>query len=1153
MRVLATITAPLRYLLEETIAGKALLRVSEKTGERALFSPGAYQEMYGGYTSTGVPWLDVGADIVGDLTGSLAQIYMANQLLGPALAAAGKVPQVAKAGQAAGEAISKLPTLAQKIAVRAPRAALTGATVETMRQAMYPDEYKPGAAGIARGALMWTGGSIGNTLVEAAMQKAGIVLHPALEAFVEEIGENVGSTIAVAPFVEDKQQLLMELGPDILAEGLYEAVGRLIAGSPVDYESARIYVEMKQDLQEYTANKNVNPEKADAAYKRFWKRINDVFSDEIVGELQNLGYHFEDANDLYEALQAEARTSRELVDPELDRRMEELRQQREEIESWLAEIKQRAEGVSEVWIWPKETEQAQQMVAQAVPQGEAAAELEKRAKTIDFSLEESDDLTLIVVPNAEGQSEIVGAWWKSPIEGVKMFVPNIPEPTDEVRAMLRSQPSYYAAHFAVVRDLFGEPIVRQWRVANAQYERFVKEYERILYDIFKPFAKNPQERERITLMLEGKLPLKGREGVAAMRLRKEFYGENPESGLFKQFRINPNQFHHEYSPRIRQAGDIEFAFAGGLPQEYEFFARMHRSGELDPRETDALNIALAYLRQGAKEKFYNPVIESVKPLVDEMHPDRRFIYEQWVNTILGRPALQERLANEAIRKVANLVLKPFGRELKGRPAQAASSFLADLSYQGTMGWTLSAPLKNLTQQALTIGYLDKKPGQGLEYWAKARVAKHTKTGKELLKYCWVVQDRQYLEGLDAQYQFMQKVMGTSRKYGFFLFRQADIDNVTNAYLGGTLQALDEGKSLAEAVEYGNQVAASTQFLMGLDSPMLFKSPLGRMVGIYASWPVNFMRLLWEQGSSAQKHRIASTIVSMIGVAYLMEKLTGLSFKSTRPEEVVKDFLPVKLITGETSSPPVNAAASAIRWLLGAASNADPEFIEAAKNEFIKNMKSFIPGHNAYAAAVRFIEDAVNDWKRYDERGRLMYEITPGEAIRDLIGTTVESEQRQKQHQEIERTKKRYSELRAKAIDAYLDGDIETYREAQAQLRQEFRTMVTLADIQRERQLRQQTSLERHATGLPQTIRQMMGLDTAGIGSAGGLGSFRLGSAMPRSRLSSLGFRSAMPRSRLVTQTRGTSSASGLGSFRLGSVMPRSRLVTQTRLSSMMGR
>ncbi|WP_461366608.1 hypothetical protein, partial [Candidatus Darwinibacter acetoxidans] len=254
-----------------------MTRAVQKAGERALFQPGLW-ERHGGYAESGIPALDTIADIVGGLTGAYAQIYMADQLLGPVLAAAGRIPQVAKAGQTAGKAISKLPTLAQKFAVRAPRAALKGTTVETMRQALYPDEYKPGAAGIARGALMWAGGSIGNTLVEAAMQKAGIVLHPALEAFVEEIGENVGSTIAVAPFVEDKQQLLMELGPDILAEGLYEAVGRLIAGGPVDYESARIRVEMKHDLQEYTANKNVNPEKADAAYKRFWKRINDVFS-----------------------------------------------------------------------------------------------------------------------------------------------------------------------------------------------------------------------------------------------------------------------------------------------------------------------------------------------------------------------------------------------------------------------------------------------------------------------------------------------------------------------------------------------------------------------------------------------------------------------------------------------------------------------------------------------------------------------------------------------------------------------------------------------------------------------------------------------------------------------------------------------------------
>ena len=90
MRVLTAITAPLRYLIEQTIAGKTLQRVSEKAGERVVFQPGAYQEM----------WQCRARAFRGSMSGAasqailpaLAQIHMANQLLGPALAAVGQVP-----------------------------------------------------------------------------------------------------------------------------------------------------------------------------------------------------------------------------------------------------------------------------------------------------------------------------------------------------------------------------------------------------------------------------------------------------------------------------------------------------------------------------------------------------------------------------------------------------------------------------------------------------------------------------------------------------------------------------------------------------------------------------------------------------------------------------------------------------------------------------------------------------------------------------------------------------------------------------------------------------------------------------------------------------------------------------------------------------
>ena len=48
--------------------------------------------------------------------------------------------------------------------------------------------------------------------------------------------------------------------------------------------------------------------------------------------------------------------------------------------------------------------------------------VEKKAEPSTSSLEESDDLTLIVMPSA-GQPGIIGAYWKSPIEALRYLCP----------------------------------------------------------------------------------------------------------------------------------------------------------------------------------------------------------------------------------------------------------------------------------------------------------------------------------------------------------------------------------------------------------------------------------------------------------------------------------------------------------------------------------------------------------------------------------------------------------------------------------------------------------------------------------------------------------------------------------------------------------
>ena len=372
-------------------------------------------------------------------------------------------------------------------------------------------------------------------------------------------------------------------------------------------------------------------------------------------------------------------------------------------------------------------------------------------KGILYRLEHEDKSVSLAVKfvtkDGKEEVEVIGYNWTSPIEGKELFLPETPPPTNALQALLEKQPNIYEALFAPMRDVFGEQVVRPWRNAARQYRTFVAEYEKILNQIFKPFMRNPDARNRITMMLEGEMKAKGPEGAAAKQLRKLFYGRNPNEGLFKQFGIDPERFIKEYSPRVREYDDLDKAFPQGIPQELKFFAEMQRTGDLDPRDMDALTIAIRYLRAGAKKKFFDPVVKHVSEYVSVMHPDRRLLYEQFQNSILGRPVMEERMIDGAIKALINPLLRPFGKELTGRPAQQVGVFLTNLIYDSAIMGNVFTAMKNLTQQLLTIGHLSDGPNilRGIKWWAKAKQAMATKTGKELMQYCWVAQDRQFLE------------------------------------------------------------------------------------------------------------------------------------------------------------------------------------------------------------------------------------------------------------------------------------------------------------------------------------------------------------------------------------------------------------------------
>lgn len=559
---------------------------------------------------------------------------------------------------------------------------------------------------------------------------------------------------------------------------------------------------------------------------------------------------------------------------------------------------------------------------------------------------------------------------------------------DAFEAMRQSQPKLNTATFGLPRDIFGEDVVRPWRDEYRKTQVFVRQWERVLEDILQPFRSNTEARQRIGLLLEGESVANATaaEIRAAQQLRERFFGANPDSALFREFGLDANQFLTNYLPRIRRGEDITSVSMAEIPAPIRFFAELHRRGELDPRETDVLTIASAYLRSGARKKFLEPVQSALEPVAANMHPDRRRAYEAWTGLLLGRTTWDERALDATMEAVIAPLVRALRLQYPHRPAQELSRIVTQSVYLGTLGASPYSAIKNLTQQLHVIAHV------GPQYWVKAHRAIRTASGKELLQYNWVGQHRVYLEGMELQRTVLDKTVGKLNDTMMGMYRWSDQQNVQTAYMAGVLKALDERKPIAVAIEEGNAAAALTQFLYGVDSPAILRTPLGRIFGVLHTYPVNFARMLYAQASSGQKARAVATVASLVLGNYVLRELSGINFRID-PRDTLKGHPAYSVLAEGRFSVPVETALSFISAVHQNILGNDPRTIQEATERFKEQLKTHIPGRVQFRRLSEFVDLAMNEWQARDEQGRVAFQATPGEGIRTLFGSPSEREER----------------------------------------------------------------------------------------------------------------------------------------------------------------
>lgn len=244
---------------------------------------------------------------------------------------------------------------------------------------------------------------------------------------------------------------------------------------------------------------------------------------------------------------------------------------------------------------------------------------------------------------------------------------------------------------------------------QAVYDRFVMQHENTLLSIFKGYK--PNRRSDLYHYLE--TPAENKDQVAqalnltkkeiadATRLREEFYDP-----LFQQLGIDSKLYVEDYAPRLREANyDPSAVKPGGrLAQgDIDFFARHVRTGELDPRDTDALRVSHAYLRIGAKEKFLGEDFKRAAEMVNEKLEDGSFklgtlqpLIKRHLEYMQGRPDFTQKMVDGAMQSAINLVnevLEDVNKKLPsalqlGKVELPASDVLGRFmlfSYAGTLG------------------------------------------------------------------------------------------------------------------------------------------------------------------------------------------------------------------------------------------------------------------------------------------------------------------------------------------------------------------------------------------------------------------------------------------------------------------------------------
>ncbi len=268
----------------------------------------------------------------------------------------------------------------------------------------------------------------------------------------------------------------------------------------------------------------------------------------------------------------------------------------------------------------------------------------------------------------------------------------------------------------------------------------------------------------------------------------------------------------------------------------------------------------AYVKTATRKIHMDPALADLKEASKNLELSQLNYVKRFADRVNMRPTELDNLIDNGIKSVV-------GYRMGVRPTKNITRTARQIVSRAKLGFSFTSAMKNMTQGINTFSEL------GTKYTTKGYTDLLTKGAKELRDNN-VISDS--LADQDRTYNAVKKFWEKFDRATFFNFEATELINRGAAYYGGKAKALAQGKTEAEAIQYGKDIAGKTQFRFGsIDTPVGLGSDIMKTATQFQTFTLKQMEFLAEKlknkeyASLARYLGAAAVVFGTIGGAFGM--------------------------------------------------------------------------------------------------------------------------------------------------------------------------------------------------------------------------------------------------------------------------------------------